>query len=309
MVTPEPESTQPTASEDIIPQGNPWETKTEVNEGQWPPTTESSPKEGEAVMRVEETTKPKDVVLETILDRITPIGASRKKLKVLLYSEPGAGKTTILGQIPNSLIIDVEDGLMSLNNHPELLADNVRTMPYKSFTGLELLIKKFAENPPELSNIETLCIDSVSELHKRGLEEVTEREYERNPMGNRFVAETEHHTENNEHIRRLASSLRDLDRNMVITAHSRTVEPKNRPAKTFPDFSEKLANTLAGIVDVVAYMYVDEIEGEKHRFIRFHTNGTITAKTRIGGFPELMANPTWSMIWDKFQESQKNINK
>lgn len=274
-------------------------------------TEQPEVKDGQGVVEVEEgenkpelTLAPSNPVLEAILNKITPVTETRPTLKVLIYSDPGMGKSTLLGTATNNLIIDVEQGLASLNNHPDLLADNVKVIPYKTFDGLELIVDTLAQRPDELSDIETLSIDSASELHKRGLAEVTDREWRRNPISNnRYVAETEQHTENNEHIRRLVSSLRDLPLNLILTAHSRTIEPKGRPSKTFPDFSEKLANTLAGIMDIVGYMYMKEVDGEMRRILRLHSDGNITAKTRIGGYPEEMIDPSWPKLWDVHQRA------
>jgi hypothetical protein len=207
---------------------------------------------------------------------------------------------------PHNLFIDAEDGLISLDNHPDLIPDTVYAYPYKSFVGFEAMVHKLNEAPPELAHIETVTIDTISELHKKGLQEVTEREYFKSPMANnRYVAETDHHMENNEHIRRLVSSLRDLDRNLILLSHSRTVTPKNQPAKTYPDFSEKLSNALAGIVDIVGYMYLKEVDGEVVRVLKLQGDGVIVAKTRIGGYPDEIVNPTWDMLWQVFQKASE----
>ncbi len=251
---------------------------------------------------------PKDDFLEALLNKITPVSKVKKNLKVLIYSDPGAGKSVFLGTAPNNFIVDVEDGLISLNNHPELVKDSVQTYRYKTFNGFEAVTRKFLEKPDELAHFDTFSVDSVSELHKRGLQEVTERDYANNPLEfNRYVAVTEQHSENNEHIRRLVSSLRDLDMNLILTAHARTIEPKNSWPKTFPDFSEKLANVLAGIVDIVGYMQVKEVEGELVRVLRLQGTQSIVAKTRIGGYPAEIINPTWDTLYDTFMEAQRKV--
>lgn len=253
------------------------------------------------------TAEPQDPILDAILNKIVPVKSKerRRNLKVLIYSDPGAGKSVLAGTAPNNLFIDCEDGLVSLDNHPDLVPDTVYAYPYKSFRGLEAVVQKLNENPPELAHIETVTMDTISDIHKKGLAEVVEREWSKSPaMSNRYVADTEHHTENNEHIRRLVTSLRDLDRNLILLSHARTIEPKNRPAKTFPDFSEKLANTLAGIVDIVGYMYLKEVEGVVHRVLRLQGTETIVAKTRVGGFPDEIYDPVWGNIWEIFKKSE-----
>lgn len=247
-----------------------------------------------------------DQILNAILNKIAPVKdqARRRKLKILIYSDPGGGKSVLAGQAPDNLFIDCEDGLLSLDNHPDLIPDSVYAYPYKSFRGFEAVVQKLNEAPPELAHIETVTIDTISELHKRGLAEVTEEAWKNSPMANnRYVAGTDQHTENNEHIRRLVSSLRDLDRNLILLSHARTVEPKGKPAKTYPDFSEKLANTLAGIVDIVGYMYLNEVDGVTHRVLRLQGTGNIVAKTRVGGYPDELVDPTWSDLWDAFKNA------
>jgi hypothetical protein len=248
-----------------------------------------------------------DEILAALLGKIKPATSTKEHLKVLLYSKPGQGKSTFLGTAENSLILDDEDGLASLSNHPDIVKESAKAYPYKSFEGTEILIKYLKDRNPAFDWVETFSVDSMSTLHKKGLEEVTEREWRKNPLANnRYKAETDHHTENNEHIRRLVSSLNDLDRNIILTAHARTVEPSNQPPSTFPDFSEKLANAIAGIVDMVVYMEIREIEGEPRRVFRFHTQnnakGQILAKSRIGGFPEEAMDVTWDDFLRKFQD-------
>lgn len=235
--------------------------------------------------------------LDLLLDKIEPITKSKTKLKIMIYSDPGAGKTTFAGQIPNNLIIDAEEGTQSILNHPELMAEGVARLPYKTFEGLERTIEEFHKNQTALEKFTTISIDSLSNLHKRGLAEVTEREWKKNPtLTNRYVAETEHHTENNEHIRRLVQQMCDLPQNIVLTAHKRLIEPKNMPAKTFPDFSEKLANTISGMMDIVAYMYITEIDGVEKRVLKFHPSSGIAAKCRWAAFPDNMVDPTWMKV-------------
>lgn len=248
-----------------------------------------------------------DEVLNELLNKIEPI-TGQKHLRMMLYSDPGAGKTTLLGQIPHNLIIDAEAGTDSVLNIMDRIGEGTKRLPYKSFPGLELVVETFHKAPDQLKEFETISIDSMSNLHKRGLAEVVKREWEKNPVAvNRYVADTEHHTENNEHIRQLVQSLIDLQRNFIMTAHARTIEPKGKKARTFPDFSEKLANTLSGMVGIVGYMYIATLEeGKEERVIKFHPSEEISAKCRFGNFPNNLIDPTWPKIqelWDHRAEA------
>ena len=254
-----------------------------------------------------ETVEQVDEVLQAILGRITPLNEIKPNLKVMLYAKPDAGKSTFAASADYNLIIDAEDGLTSLANTPEIVGPNSKRYPYKTFLGVETLIRYINEKNPAFDWVKVVTIDTLSELHKKGLAEVVEREHLKAPsLVNRYVAETEHHTENNEHIRRLITSLKDLDRNLIVLAHSKTVEPKGKPAQTYPDFSEKLANTLAAMMDMVIYLEKREVNGEVKRVFSFHTDANIMTKSRIGGLPAEATDVTWDTLWRKFEEHLKN---
>lgn len=238
-----------------------------------------------------------DPILDMLMSKIKPVSAIKHKRKILIYSEPGAGKTVFSATAPGNLILDVEDGLSSINNHPELAA-STRAIPFKTWATAEQLILRLHENAPALADVETFTIDSASELHKKGLAETVQREWAKSPsLKNKYVAETEEHTENNEHIRQLISSLRDLDRNIIITAHARRIERKDKSFIILPDFSEKLAKTLAGIVDIVGYLELKEVNGKVERVLTLRSEGNIMAKTRFGAHPAQMVSPTWDKLF------------
>lgn len=257
-----------------------------------------------------EPTKPEaDEVLEALLGKLTDLDDSDSKLKILIWGEPDTGKTTTAATAPNNLFIDAEKGNTSLLNNPDILGKGSRRYPYKSFQGLEILLGYLQDENPAFDWAEVVTIDTLSNLHKRGLAEVVEAEWRKAPgLVNRYRAETEHHTENNEHIRRLVDQLKDLDRHLIITAHSRIVEPKGKPAKYFPDFSEKLATAIVSLVDICVYIEKREVDGELKRVYRFRTDSNIMTKCRIGSLPDEATDVTWPALldaWNKHVEQNK----
>lgn len=243
----------------------------------------------------------RDEVLDAILARITPATETEhRKLRGMIFSDPGMGKTTFLGTCPNNLILDTEEGTNVLVD----TAPNVHVLPFKSFFQAEAVVDRLAQEVPELDWVETFSMDTVSFLHKKGLAEVTEREWAKAPaLVNRYKAETDNHTENNEHMRRLVASALPLNRNLLLTCHARSVEKKGETEKIYPDFSEKLANTINGMLDFVGYLYVTELDGEEHHVLKMRQgNSGIVCKTRITTMPDSIIDPTWDKIWAYFEE-------
>lgn len=240
-----------------------------------------------------------DEILNSLLNHMSDIG-TKSYLKVLIYGDPGTTKSSFAATAPNNLIVDLDDGLLSAKTSPNGIAQNVKAFPWVGFNGLEALLFKLKERPPALDWIEVVTIDPFSETHKRGLDEVLAREHSKAPRTfNRYAPETEHHAENNNRMLDIVRQLKDLDRNLLIIAHARTVEPKGKLAKTFPDFSESLANKIEGMMDLVGYMTRREVDGNMVPVLRVHTDGTVHAKTRLP-LPIEIANPTWPMIQAAF---------
>lgn len=244
-------------------------------------------------------------ILNGIMGRIgDKIGVS-SNLKMLIHGDPGSMKSSFGATAPNNLVADLEDGLMAAKFSPHGVAPNVRPYPWVSFEDFDMLCKALAADVEPLKNVEVFTVDTFSEVHKRGLAEVTEREWRKRPSTNRYVPETEHHQENNERMLRIIRSLKDMNRNLIILTHSTTVEPKGKQAKTYPDFSEKLANKIEAMMDIVAYAEKRIVDGNLVMVMTFRSGEGVHCKTRIP-LPNEMINPTYADIVKVWEES-KNV--
>jgi hypothetical protein len=76
------------------------------------------------------------------------------------------------------------------------------------------------------------------------------------------------------------------------------VEGKNKVIRYFPDFSERLANTLVSFMDIVIYVEKREIDNEVKRVFRFRTDSNIMTKCRVNSLPDEAVDVTWDGIWN-----------
>lgn len=246
-------------------------------------------------------------MLDMLLSKALPITEHRISRKMLVFSHPGVGKTSLWGQIPNNFIIDTEQGATVLAQNAENVAEGVVVYPFKTFAATEFAATAFKNAEPQLDKFTTVTIDTANTLKKRMLSAILERQFAENPTANNRYVPGEggkEHQESNEQMRQLIQGFMDSGRDVVISCHAKTFEYKNKPDVIRPDFSEGLGNTLAGMVDVVAYMYIAEVEGVPTRVMKFtpavgtSISPEIMAKTRIKGLPSNMLNPTWDKIID-----------
>lgn len=239
-----------------------------------------------------------DPVLDAIMGRIVPVSDIPHRRKVLIYSDPGAGKTIFAATAPNPLIHDTENGTASINNHPELV-NKVKVLPFVSLYQFEQLIIRMIEGNNPLDEYDTYVIDTLSNLHKTGLADTTVTNAQAKAGKNEFVAETEDHTENNERIRRMVSKLNELSatKNIIILCHCKKIERRDKSLVFSPDFSDKLTNAINALVDVVGYMHLKEENGTINRYLRLRGDQNYTAKTRFASHPVEIVNPTWDTLF------------
>lgn len=238
-----------------------------------------------------------DEALAAIMAHIGNPLTQAKNIKGMIYSRPGVGKTTLIAGIPKALMIDAEDGNIVLT--PQIMAPGFERTPFFSFEQLEIIADRARMGVPELAPYETFVLDTVSTIAKDGKAEMKDAQFALSPSNvNRFRFETEDHGENNERVRRIIRDLtKNTNRNVILTSHSKTVEPKGQVPKTFPDFSESFANTLGGMMDFVGYLYVATLDdGKEHRVLMVQSDGNIAAKTRITTMPPQIVDPTWEKI-------------
>jgi phage nucleotide-binding protein len=242
-----------------------------------------------------------DTILASLEARIGTAKNKNRHLKMLVIGDPGTGKTTYSATAPNNLIVDIEKGTAVLVGGEY---EDTSILEYKSFFQLEMLIQKLAEG--HFPHIETVTIDSLSELSKRGLQELTEVKFANSGgTSNKYVPEVSEYTENNEHMRRIVSGLRDLERNLICISHVKeAVNKKTGVVQKRADFSEKLAGTMNGIFDVVGLLTFDAETGERRMQIQPTPEALV--KTRVTGLPAFVEDPKWDIFYSAYR-AQHNI--
>lgn len=78
-------------------------------------------------------------------------------VKMLVYGEAGAGKTTLISTLPNPIVLSAEGGLLSLRKF---------NIPYIEISTLEELYEAFEYlvKDPEGVKFESIALDSISEI-------------------------------------------------------------------------------------------------------------------------------------------------
>ncbi len=229
---------------------------------------------------------PIDKVLSAIMARIAPAHVVTKTLKVLIYGEPGTGKTTFAATSPNPLLIDVERGARSVLN-----VDNpVDVLEYKSIAQIEAAIGYLQGGHSSFKKYDTIILDSFSEMQRRLIDAQLRALGQGAPV---YKADWGVYGENTQRLRMLLSAFRDIDKNLICTAQAKVEKDDQTGLMTWrPDLTPKVAATVAGIFDIVGFLRINT-KGE--RILRVQPSKTVLAKTRLA-LPQEIMNPTWQSL-------------
>lgn len=216
--------------------------------------------------------------------------------KVLIYADPGAGKTKFAATAPKPLFIDTENSTETLRDWPELAAE-CKIVRLQGWSDLDSIVAALRGGDPEYSDRQTLVIDTISELQRRNLDELLDDRARNNSSRSRFLAHQQDYKESGEMMRRITTAFRDLPMHLVVLSHAREVNNDGKLVMR-PDLTPKLQDTMRGIFGLQGFMFEsnDDWNAPFKNYLQTRSNAVIQAKTRYRHLPALIENPTFDMI-------------
>lgn len=249
-----------------------------------------------------------NAILDALMARIGDVDKQSPYMNIFIYGPPGVGKSVFLGTADDNLIIDVEDGAKSIKNHPELInkPGKAQTLEYKSVYQVEMLIEQLGKSPSPLDKFKVLSVDSFNSLAERALRDHVEHESKSDASRNPYLPLGPDYNINTQHMKKLATDMHDLERHIVFLAHSKEIKDDSTGKILIrPDLTPKLAGAIAGLFDLVGYLTADvSPDGTlSNRRLQVQPTDKVLAKTRIGGLPSIIENPTFGMLLDAYRKS------
>jgi len=217
-------------------------------------------------------------------------------LNMLIYGEPGAGKTVLAGSASivedmcPVLVVDVEGGTFSLRNtYP-----NVDVVRIKTFREMQNVYDELRKGN---TGYKTVVLDSVTEMQKASMFaimiDVMKEDSSRDPE----IPSIREWGKNIEQIRRMVRAFRDLPMNVIFTCLSMTDKDQKTGKTSYgPSLSGKLAKEVSGFVDIVGFLYWKAASDERKQFLLTGITETHVAKDRSGLLPLAIEAPTMQSI-------------
>jgi len=199
---------------------------------------------------------------------MTTKGYASDSVKILVHGQSGVGKTTLIGTLPNPVVISAEGGLLAL-------AD--LEIPYLNVTNMTELNEAYEWllNSKEADQFQSVAIDSISEIAEVVLN--TEKKLTKDPR-QAYGALQEQMTD-------LIRAFRDLPRKHVyMSAKTEKATDENGRILYSPSMpGNKLGQMLPYFFDEVLALRVErDADGATHRGLMCDSDGLWTAKDRSG---------------------------
>lgn len=225
-----------------------------------------------------------------LLARIQPAHKNIGPFRAFIYGPKGAGKTVLCARADDPVVLDVEDSKRSLLNHPD--TRNVRCFPVEHFNDMDDI--GWAIKDGDLK-CKTLIIDGFDKLADDTVTYLLDKAV-KDSKGARdpFAASQMEYRVRNELFKRLTSDWVNLGVNLIFIAHSQEVKDDAGRILIRPNLSDKMADFMGGYVVLMGYYSAIEAEdiNKTKRLLQVHPSRRIDAKTRIGGLPRIIENPS-----------------
>lgn len=230
-------------------------------------------------------------------------------MNLCLFGEPGVGKTRLCGTICQSDVMgdvvwaDIEGGLITLKNmdlkfHP--LVEGISDV--RELEQLYWALKK-RKGDKKLEDVGTVVIDNATDLVPIDLEHVVTRKAEEEKRKKGKTRRTgvddvwlDDRGETGRRLGRIFRWFRDLDLNVVMTAHPREIydrkidangrEVQGKLIDVRTEFPPALRRQVEGYQDYVWYMHYNDKTGK--RVMLTERAGPYWAKTRGEQFREML---------------------
>lgn len=237
-------------------------------------------------------------------------------LKMIVYSPPGHGKTTLLGtaagdpRLSPMLLIEFEGGTRSIRSKVKKISidqlgkekpkiDVIHTVEIRTWGDFDLVYDFLLT---DANPYRSIGLDSLSEMNYLNMQTVLIDAGTQDKNRDLDVPEQRDYLRSASQMRRLVRYFRDLPMHVFMTSGAQQgQDPRTKTSMMMMSLTGKLVFEIPGLFDIVGYLaMVDQDDGATERWLFTQPTGRFDAKDRTEGgkLGEYIVNPTLPKILD-----------
>ncbi len=212
--------------------------------------------------------------------------------RLLIYGDPGCGKTPLVGTSPRGLILNADPyGTVSA----ALTGSKCDRWDVRDHNDLDEAYQFFRHGGCD--DYSWVWLDNATLFEERGLDSIMEDLIKSGKTHRKvYLPDRPEYGQNQNRIKLWVRGMTDLPINFGITAHVMRVEDEDGNSIMKPSIQGaqgKVSDTVCGYMGMVGYMYQVRKDGETRRGLQVFKDSKRVAKDRYGAVPNgKIFNPT-----------------
>lgn len=236
--------------------------------------------------------------MPSVLDEVGYASTKIDRVVATIYSPPKVGKTIFCCGAPKPLLLDYEEGISSLRNHPDLLI-TTQVLEMNNLAKLEAVLEAFRLGTHRIvEEVDTIIIDTFTTLRTKRLREIMKRAVAKNNQRNLYNPSENEYGEVSQTLNQLCLEFLDIpNKNIIFTAHHVEKVDKDSGQRLIrPQLPEAVINTVLGLSHVVGFLHTRQEKAGEVRYLQTRASSTVFAGSRLGELPPMIPNPHFDMI-------------
>lgn len=229
-------------------------------------------------------------LLDPFEESLSPFHMTDTGINMCVYADNGTGKTAFITTSPDCIVLSADPGGTTT------AASMGRTGKYRSIRDWADMDEayEFFRNSPNAKKYKWVWLDSASVFQDVGLEDIMTEVVSKPGRGYRKIWHPDkgEYGENMNRLKLWVRHMCALPINFGFTAHPFKDESGDE-VQILPWIQGKnMPSTLCGMVDVIGYMRIQEVQGDQRQVMCFKKQDLYYAKDRFGALPAKMVDPT-----------------
>lgn len=223
--------------------------------------------------------------MTSILDTAVPVSETVESINMVLYGDPGSGKTVFAGSGPNqgkdTLLVGIEHGTKSAAR----AGSKAQVINVDDWDTLEAVVDAIIENP---DRYDWVVIDSLTKMQDIIWQKILNDATSKNSSRSQYKKELQEYGEAQEMLKDIVRRLNASDANIIYTAMADLATDEEGNEYRLPALhggQGAISWWVCGEVDVVCYLSVVRKNGKTHRAFQFNKSDNVLAKDRFDLYP------------------------